>query len=373
MPNFQTRRGRSPAWLLILAFVLCGSVQAAEPHVVEYSAYRRAFEAGDVAAALRHGENAWSEAERALGDDPTTAVLAYNYARLAFAFPASAERAQQAYERALSLSERGIGDLSTRDVRIGLAEVRLIRQQSDGAAADDLARLLTERRESGQLPSDLSAHAWKTLAIARMRDMRHDEVLAYADIAAAEAAALQPPDQQVQVDALVLGAMARLSRLGPEKDQTLINQAIDRLDRVIALYPAQAGIDGFDPLLAKALMWRASVQAMVGVERDPVDLPSLIRMQPGSRPSGCPDLAGLLSRTDLVYPQNALDAGRVGAVLVGLDFNGTGVERVVVLAEPAGTGFGAATEESLQHWTLSQPVSRECGRNHVTFVTYSQQ
>lgn len=373
MPRFQTPYGRLQLWLLAILILWSGSLLAAAPHVTEYAAYRKAFEAGDVAAALRHGENAWSEAERALGDDPTTAVLAYNYARLAFAFPASAERAQQAYERALSLSERGIGDLSTRDVRIGLAEVRLIRRESEAEVADQLARLLTERRESGQAPSDLSAHAWKTLAIARMRDMRHDEVLAYADIAAAEAAALQPPDQQVQVDALVLGAMARLSRLGQEKDQALINQAIERLDRVIALYPAQADIDSFDPLLAKALMWRASVQAMVGVERDPVDLPSLIRMQPGSRPSGCPDLAGLLSRTDLVYPQNALDAGRVGAVLVGLDFNGSGVERVVVLAEPAGTGFGSATEESLQRWTLSQPVSRECGRNHVTFVTFTQQ
>ena len=376
MCNRNTGAWRLSAQVLAIGLwlgAMAGPLQAAAPHLIEYSAYKKAFEAGDVPSALRHGEAAWQEAEKALGDDATTAVLAYNFARLAFAFPATAERALQAYERALVLTERGIGDLSAQDVRIGLTEVRLILRQNESTTANELARLLTERQRANVPASDLSAHAWKTLAIARMRDMDHDTVIAYADIAAAEAQALQPPDQQVLVDSLVLGAMARLSRSGPEKTQETIDEAIQRLDRVIALYPPQRDIDSFDPLLAKALVWRASVQAMVGTEKDPIDVLSLIRMSDDGRPSNCPDIAALLQRTPLEYPDNALRTGRVGAVLFGLDWKGTAVDRVVILAEPAGTGFGAATETTLRSWTLSQPVPEACGKDFVSFVSFTQE
>lgn len=52
-----------------------------EKYLTEYRAFRAALDAGDRARAKVHAESAWQAAEAALGDDPQTATLAYNYSR----------------------------------------------------------------------------------------------------------------------------------------------------------------------------------------------------------------------------------------------------------------------------------------------------
>ena len=57
---------------------------AQKEHVVQYKAYNAALETGDMIAAAEHAEAAWRMAETELGDNPTTAVLAYNYASMMY-------------------------------------------------------------------------------------------------------------------------------------------------------------------------------------------------------------------------------------------------------------------------------------------------
>lgn len=361
---------------VLLVFVVFSSepLHSAAEHLIEYRAYQQAFETGDVAGALRHGEAAWRAAETALGDDPTTAVLAYNYARLAFTYHETAELARQAYARAIELSNKGIGQLPLGDLEIGLAEVKLILKQEERASADRLGELLGQRRSRGEAPTDVSAHAWKTLAQYRLRRKQRTAASEMADIAASEANQLQPPDVDLQADALILGALARLSFTGASRSQRRVDEATERLDQAIDMFPAQKTIDGFDRSLAQALLLRGSITSMMrsgfyGRETEQRDLAGMIPVdQEGS--AHCPRIDDALNRTPVIFPDEAQKDGRVGAVLVGVDFNETAVERVVVLAEPSEGGFGTAAIAGISGWTLTEPFAEECRTNLFTMVSF---
>lgn len=373
-------QGRSgPGWLaLVLALLMSSSLPAQEAdYLLAYRDYQTAFETGNVSAALRHGEAAWRGADAALGDHPTTAVLAYNYARLAFPFPATAERAEEAYLRALALSNRGIGGLDQRDVQIGLAEVRLIMQKDARTQSGELTRLLRDRQEAAVPASDLSAHAWKTLASEHLRQGLWTTAAQYADISASEAASLTPPDRDVLIDAFMFGAMARLSEPVATRPATRVAEAVERLDRTIAMYPPQTSIDSFDKRLAMALVWRASVEVMQRSGKgseigDLSKLTEVIPMGAPDRPENCPELAEVLVQTPISFPTGGVQQGDVGAVLFGLDLNASGVERVVVLAEPQGGLFGAEVTRVVKTWQLKATVPPGCDRNWVTFAFFAK-
>jgi tetratricopeptide (TPR) repeat protein len=363
---------------LLLGLFFATSLVAQEADYLQaYRNYQTAFETGNVAAALTHGEAAWRGADAALGDHPTTAVLAYNYARLAFPFPATAERAEEAYQRALDLSSRGIGELDQRDVRIGLAEVRLIMQKDVRNASGDLTRLLRDRQEAGTPPSDLSAHAWKTLSSEHLRQGLWTTAAQYADIAASEAAALTPPDRDVLIDAFMFGAMARLSEPVASRPPSRLAEAIERLNSTIAMYPPQSSIDSFDKRLAMALVWRASVEVMQRSGKgeqigDLSKLTEVIPMAATNRPENCPELAEVLVQTPISFPTGGVQQGDVGAVLFGLDLNDSGVERVVVLGEPQGGLFGAEVTRVVKTWKLKAAVPPGCEHNWVTFAFFAK-
>ena len=72
--------------LLILLsglFLLSFNAHALD-YKAEYKAYNAAIEAGDEAEAIKRAEAAWQAAETELGDNQTTAILAYNYASLIY-------------------------------------------------------------------------------------------------------------------------------------------------------------------------------------------------------------------------------------------------------------------------------------------------
>ncbi len=364
---------------LLPALLLAGSLSAQEGDYLQaYRDYQTAFETGNVTAALTHGEAAWRGAEAELGDHPTTAVLAYNYARLAFPFAHTAELAEHTYMRALNLSARGIGDLDQTEVAIGLAELRVILQKDARTASSELTRLLRDRLEADKAPSDVSAHAWKTLAGEHLRQSLWTTAVQYADIAAIEAGALQPPDRDVLIDALMLGAMARLTEPAISRSPGHLALASERLDQAIALYPMQRSIDSFDRRLAMALVWRASVAAMqrtgdkAGDHADLSRLTELVPMAPEGRPDNCPELQDVVQQTPISFPSTALEKRSVGAVLFGLDLNQSGVERVVILGEPQGSGFGAEVSRVVKDWKLITIVPEGCQRNWVTFAFFTQ-
>lgn len=347
---------------------------AAATHLEEYQAYQAAFAQGDVAGALTHGHAAWQAAESELGDHGTTAVLAYNYARLAFSYPDSASAAEQAYARALALTEAGKADLDLPELSIALAEVRLFLQPDDRQRERQLAAALQSRQASRAPPGDVSAYAWRSLARVQMDRGAMGAAMESADQAADEAGRLAVPDTLLQRDALVLAGMARLALHRGGRGRNRLQEASDMLERAIALYPTQTDIDSFDRSLATAVLLRESIVSLKrsgrrGKYQEDSGTQGLIPVD-RERYAHCPDTTGAIQRVPVSFPKEALQDGVVAAVLVGIDFGETAVDRVVVLAEPSRGGFGEAAVEAIQRWTIEPGVPEECRTNLFQVVSF---
>jgi len=65
--------------IIVLAVILiAGGAAAQENYVEAHSAYRNAMAGQDFSSALEFSDTAWRMAENELGEDPTTAILAFN-------------------------------------------------------------------------------------------------------------------------------------------------------------------------------------------------------------------------------------------------------------------------------------------------------
>jgi hypothetical protein len=84
MRSATARQWRTRLLIFIPFALAAGSTSRAdnEQYLIEYRAFREALTAGNGAAATSHAHAAWQAAETELGNHPTTAILAYNYARL---------------------------------------------------------------------------------------------------------------------------------------------------------------------------------------------------------------------------------------------------------------------------------------------------
>ncbi|MEX0644872.1 MAG: hypothetical protein WD076_06160, partial [Parvularculaceae bacterium] len=162
------------------------------------------------------------------------------------------------------------------------------------------------------------------------------------------------------------------------------------LKSAFPLFPPQKDIDHFDPLLARAISWRRSINAIsssVGAD---------VKIRPGSRlptgedlataykramennseddeytwetpnPEHCPKENIWAERKPPSYPRSAINRWYVGAALVGYDLNDVGVERTVIIADFESAGFGAAAVKSMTKWRLVEPLPTECWKNYVT-------
>ena len=248
---------------LLLACLFAGTAAAAEArYLTEFSAYQAAFKQGRIADSLTHGKAAWRAAEVELGDSAETAVLAYNYARVAFRFENSAADARSAYERVLILSEAGIGSFRSDDLRIALAETNLSLQADQAETVLRLEQLLWERRRAGLAATELSAHAWKSLAMAELQQLERLSAAHHADIAALEAESLQPLDVDLASEAYLLSAIARLSDRHCAGNPDQIRAAIGGLERTIALTSPQLHNNTLASRQATALEWRDSAEQL---------------------------------------------------------------------------------------------------------------
>lgn len=360
--------------VLLSVLLLTGQMVVAAPsYLEEYQAYQAAFARGDVANALSHGHAAWQAAESELGDHDTTAVLAFNYARLAFTHPDSAITAERAYARAMALTEAGKAEFDLSELAIALAEVQLYLRPDDRQQQRQLAAVLRARLQAKAPPSDVSAHAWRSLARVQMDRGAMGQAMESADQAADEAAKLTVPDTLLQRDALVLAGMARLALHRGGRGRDRLQEAADLLERAIALYPPQTDIDSFDRSLATALLLRESISSLKrsgrrGKYEEAPGAQGLIPVD-HSRYAHCPDPT--IHRVPVSFPREALQDGVVAAVLVGIDFGETAVDRVVVLAEPSKGGFGEAAIKAIERWTIEPGVPEECRTNLFQIVSFS--
>lgn len=373
------------------AFLLAAALLLSQPALADYrsdyKAYLAALDAGDTSAAAEAGERAWRAAASELGDHKTTAVLAFNFANIVAA--QDPPKAIEAYERVLALIERGVSDLSKNEVEIALLGSRYDLDRT-AKSARALRGALERHQAAGEPATDRTVAGWRRVALRVLEERGGKMSLDNVDSYLGEAERLAPIDRRRLVEAQILAGMARIR--GFRRSSQDIAEAVTLFDRAIAQFPPQADIDSFDRLLATALAWRGSVRSIVesaGEERGAItgsriasgpDLKQAYeRATAGFDPAAEPHLfAGSPANCDVEwadrkpppYPKDANASGKIGTVLVGYDLNDIGVERALLLADFAGTGFGEAAIKSMDKWRLAKPVAPERRKNNLTFFYF---
>lgn len=353
---------------------LAVATPAAADYKTRYDDYRKAFEAGDLAKAVDHTQKAWREAEIALGDHKTTAILALNYANVVY--DTDPAKALAAFERALAITEKGIGALNAAELRLNIAVARVAADRRDDGDVDILHSMLDAHKESGAAATYYTAEGWKIIALSEFRKGRYYAARKASDRALVDAETLDPRPGRLIAEALTLGAVADLMNES-RRDGKQIAEAIERLDRAIVMFPMQESIDTIDPLLAKALLWRATAGAIArsggssetlrSVDED-LDADARARMKMKDTPA-CP--VDWERQDKPAYPAEAKNDDEVGAVLIGFDLLGDRIERTVVIAEHSGGAFKDAALSAMKTWRTKEPVSNICRKNHVIVFSFS--
>ncbi|NWG91690.1 MAG: hypothetical protein HXY21_04180 [Parvularculaceae bacterium] len=365
--------------LLRIRFVLCAlatflsATPAAADYKSEYKLYRDAFEAGDLAGALEHSGAAWKLAEAEIGDHEKTAILAFNYANLVYDFDIA--KAHEAYKRALSLTEAGIGALPVEDLRLAVSVSALALDVRDKDLANAAKPVLKARQASGAGNSFMDAEGWKQLAMYDLSARQYKDAKTSSDLARSIAEKLAPKPERLIAEtlsisgvALVIGANSRTS--------ARITEAIELLDRAIVMFPPQKDIDSVHPLFAQAMLWRLSIEALASSENrkgalkrvdKELDADAMSRWEQ-SRPADCE--LKWKKRLPPRFPAVALEKNQIAAVLVGYDLNETGVERTVLIAALNGETFSKPAIESMADWELEAPVREACRKNHITVFKF---
>lgn len=370
----------------VIAAVVLAAGTASADYKAEYRAYMQAFNTGDVAGALAHGEAAWRAAEAELGDSETTAVLAYNYANLVT--PYDSAKAIEAYGRALAITDKGIGALPRDEIELRLLSVRLRSALGDAAIAKQLRSKVDAARTGGAPASEGSARAYTALAVHYSRKGDRKNARAVADSAVRDMDSVGDYEKRLMGEALILGAIARVS--DTRRDPEDVVTAAVSLDRAFTMFPPQKDIDAFDRLLGLAIAWRLGLSALMN------SAGSAPQKQTGSRIAKGEDYRAAYEGVDKSanpgawfrwadghearcslewgfkgpwgYSNEALNQESAGAAFIGFDVDDTRAIRTVVLGEVR--DFGGYAEKWLNTWRLATPPADGCRRNHTLGVEY---
>lgn len=376
------------ALLLSLALILAAPAAHAD-HKSEYSAYRKALAAGDYFGAATHGEAAWRAAEKELGDTKTTAILAFNFAELVVINEPA--KAVEPYSRARAISEKTKTAIAMEDIAVGSESAAFVLAPENKQRRIALEATLEARAAKKFPPSPVSVYGWILLCQFENRADDTPAALRYADRALADANALgASAEKRLLRTALVYAGVLRVSIR--TRNEESVGEAVQYLERSLRYFPPQKSIDEFDPLLARAIVWRAIVDALAKSteEQEPEtrilgkktpDFQKAIdrASDPGQlnrvswlngQKTDCPAIAWEVM-TKPKYPPAARRQGQIGASLIGFEMDGARVKRAVVLADSYETGFGAAAVDAMKTWVAKSPVPAECARNQTVVVVYS--
>ncbi len=353
-----------------LAF-LCASPAVAD-YKAEYKAYKTALESGDYGAALKHGEEAWRQAEAELGDHEKTAILAYNFAVLAYDFDRA--KALAAFRRSLALTERSFGALPAADIRLGIANCDLALDVPNKEKAAALRSLLEAQVDTTPVTFN-AAEGWRLAGLHELNAKKFNAAKKSSDKARAIAEKLSPQPKRLIAESLAIGGISRVIGNNSRTNSTIV-EAVELLDRAIVMFPPQKSIDSFDPLFSEAMLWRFAIDAMAESEDreqalkridKELDADAMCRWEQ-SRPADCEIVWE--ARTPPRYSAEAIKKSLIGSVLVGYDLNETGVERSVLIGALNGDALSKAAIKSMATWKLKQPVPEACRKNHVTVFKF---
>ncbi|MEO1310981.1 MAG: hypothetical protein AAFV51_08425 [Pseudomonadota bacterium] len=343
-------------------FALIASASA-QDYLDAYKAYNAALERGDRAAAAEAAERAWRAAEEELGDDPSTAALAYNFGFLiAFSRPADAV---EPIRRAAQLAE--IGGISRDDIAPLVAYVDFIEDQSDRGARRRLRDRLLELDDIGVRPTPTLARVWSRLSTAEIDSLAYDIAFESALRSLAILDASDEDDPVARYFALLNAAAAR--GLSKPLREANIAEAYKYLFQARTLVPLATSRDAISPAAWQVDAWIGAFGALEASKGYDIPFPDIESevYPPRTRADGalCPEFEWA-RRPKPKFPDNLAYKGYVGAVLVGMDFDGVATTNVRVLAEVPQKRFGEVAAKVVRKWRLKSAITDpECRKLYV--------
>ncbi len=351
------------------------SAQAQSEHVAHYQAYHAALDNGDLTTAIDEAEKAWRAAEQNLGDHQTTAVLAYNVANLVyFTHP---QKAVEPLNRVIAMTGENNDMFGVESPRLMLLLVNAVLDDDSREKEQALRTALENLELQNPPPNLLAARAWLHLAGRQMIRKRYERAEKFADFSTRHYTPFIAPGEIEVANAFIIAGISRIA--GRYRNTQDLRDALVLLDQAIEIFPAQTGIDTFDPKLAIALAWRSTtVSAAVSdtpsasrngtrIKPKTPDLgaDAVIKWDPALPDSSACDI-NWQQRPPPKYPDIAERKGYFGAVLIGYNIVGTKVDGARILAEvPATSVFGEITLESMDGWVLAEEQPPECRSNHL--------
>ncbi len=351
----------------------------AQPYVEEYNAYVDALKAGDKAQAAKHAKAAWQAAEKSLGDDPATAVLAYNYALLIYM--SRPQDAVAPITRTVALIDAGISDIPPHEPHLIRAYVVAVAAPDDSKALNALQVVLDAREDASIAATELSALAWLRVALFYLSEGESSKAIRASEHAETHFKIVAPDEINYQGNALIVNAAAYLMKRA-RTEQDIVN-AHDAAYRAIFMYPPQENIETFDPHYAAALVWHYVVHSFAKSdavytstrlgEVKLVDDEGFPRMwRASTHPEEC-DIEWK-KRKPPFYPTGEEYAGYMGGAMVGYHFDADlNVTEARIIAEvPNSSPFGKAALKAIKTYSLAKnPGAPEsCSRNWTTHMLF---
>ncbi len=328
-------------FIITLVFTPVQPANAQKEHVKFFKQFNKALETGDDAAATEVGERAWRTAEEELGDNQTTAILAYNYA--AHIYAVTPEQAIEPLERAIAIVGEGSGLFGAEPPALMLAFVRAVANDDDKKMKSGLRDRLEAFDTQNEDLTLLSGRGWLHVTRYEMDRKRYSQADDAATAALRHFAAFRELSPREYVNALLARGISKVAGSQRSNDD-LIDANID-FTEAIEMFPPQQDIESFDPLLAAAVAWNAAVRSAAASDnpgraqlgsrfrRDPPELDGIAYVKWAEPNPLYLDCEFQWAKRDAPrFPASASNRGYLGAVLVGYHIDGVKVAEARILA-----------------------------------------
>ncbi len=342
---------------------------AAQEYLDAYKAYNAALERGDRAAAVDAAERAWRAAEKELGDDATTAVLAFNY--LGLIAYSDVSRAEEPARRVDELLSSFGDDLPADDARAIVAWAAYANSEKRTRDARAFRKSLIDIDRDNPTPSFDLTRAWMSLTSTLFRAGNNRSAVAASERAEELLEAVEPEAARAKAEIYYFRSAARL--LGDPSSRLAAIRSHEDIEFARTLLPSQPSLDDFDQLVVDAAAWDAALHAVARTRSFDIgskyaaDIPPIFKR---SAERGACEL-NWDDRSPPDYPPKAGRRGYIGAVLIGFDVDEVGVSRAKILAEVPSPYFGEAALIAVERWRLKTPPPEKCRRDHVTQFVFA--
>lgn len=374
-------------WLfsaILCAALICAPIQGAQAqraHVPFYQQYNEALAAGDFATAAKAGEQAWRAAEGELGDNQTTAILAYNYAALIyFTMP---EKAVEPLERVVAITGESNELFGAEPPELMLSYVRATAKDENRRFKTDLRRHLEAFDENSNELTLLSGRGWLHIARYDMSRNRYSVAVNSATASLRHYEPFRDFSPREYTNALMARGISNVA--GTQRNNDDIIDATHDFNAAVEMFPPQTDIETFDPLLAAVIAWDVAARSAAfsdnsgapqtgsRIRSKPPELPGIESMK-WATPRPTRDQCQFVwkNRPAPEFPNSAARSGFLGAVLIGYHLDGTKVSGARILAEvPQQSEFGESTLDAVEEWELeSEPLDEVCRRNIITTIQF---